>query len=176
MKKIIGGYYIKARQIQKSGIATAAPYVREIWDWLLLEANHKDTSVCKRGECIRSYKDIREGLKWYVGFRKITYSKDQCENAMKRLRKGGMITTRKTTRGILISICNYDYYQDPDNYTDNRHDNRSLTTRVPHYKQEAIKKQKNNNSGGVNTKVLETLNSMKKDLTKKLSTNGKEES
>ena len=40
--KIKGGYYIKARQIQQSKIAYAPPYVREIWDWLLMQANHTD--------------------------------------------------------------------------------------------------------------------------------------
>ena len=27
-----------------------------------------------------------------------------------------MITTTKTTRGMLITVCNYDFYQDPKNY------------------------------------------------------------
>ena len=43
--KIKGGYYIKARQIQDSEIAHSPPHFREIWDWLIKEANHKDKKV-----------------------------------------------------------------------------------------------------------------------------------
>jgi len=136
---IHGGYYIKARQIQNSRIATASPCTREIWDWLLMQANHKTTKTCARGQCIRSYKDIQEGLKWYVGYRKKTYSKWSCEAAMKLLTKLAMITTTKTTRGMLISICNYDTYQNPANYEDhngNHNEDHNKTTVTPHYKQE----------------------------------------
>lgn len=113
---IEGGYYIKARRIQESEIAHAPPHVREIWDWLLLQANHKDNGKFKRGQCLRSYRDIQEGLHWMVGWRKMTYSKWDCEEAMKKLRSLGNITTRKTTRGLIIQIVKYDYYQNPSNY------------------------------------------------------------
>lgn len=130
MNKITGGYYIKSRAIQESDIAHAPPHVREIWDWLLREANHKDTKVCKRGSLVRSYKDIQEGLAWYVGWRKETYSKHQCEIAMKWLKKATMITTRKTTRGIVINIDKYDYYQNPNNYESHK-ENYTKATRKP---------------------------------------------
>jgi hypothetical protein len=116
---IVGGYYIKARCIQNSDIATAPPYIREIWDWLLKEANHTDTDKIKRGQMIRTFYDIIDGLKWFVGYRKMTYNKCQCENAMRWLRNKGMITTMKTTRGLIITICNYDLYQDSKNYENN---------------------------------------------------------
>jgi len=123
MAKIDGGYYIKARCIQNSEIAIMPPYVREIWDWLLKEANHTDKksngSSIKRGQLIRTFRDIQEGLKWMIGYRKMTYKKWQCENAMKFLRKRGMVTTMKTTRGMLVTICNYSLYQDPKNYESN---------------------------------------------------------
>lgn len=113
---INGGYYIKARKIQESEIAHAAPSVREIWDWLLQQANHKTNKVCDRGQCVRTYKDIMDGLSWYAGWRKMTYSKSDCENAMKFLRSRLMITTQKTTRGLVITIVNYDLYQNPKSY------------------------------------------------------------
>ena len=120
MAKINGGYYIKARIIQESEIAQSPPHFREIWDWLLKEANHKDKKVAgktiERGQCLRSYKDILDGLKWKVGYRTERYSRGQCESSMKFLRSRGMITTTKTTRGMIITICNYSYYQEPKNY------------------------------------------------------------
>jgi hypothetical protein len=116
MEKIKGGYYLKARCIQEAEIATKSPCVREVWDWLLKECNHADTETIKRGQCLRSYRDIQEGLKWYVGYRKMTYSKWDCEKAMKVLLKATMIATTKTTRGILITVVKYDYYQDGSHY------------------------------------------------------------
>ncbi|MFO7842263.1 MAG: conserved phage C-terminal domain-containing protein [Bacteroidales bacterium] len=117
--KIKGGYYIKARKIQNSDIANAPPHVREIWDWLIKEANHTEVDGIKRGTMMRSLNDISEGLCWYVGYRKERYSKSKCEMAMNWLRKRGMIRTTKTTRGMNITICNYDTYQDPSNYETN---------------------------------------------------------
>ena len=116
MPEIEGGYYIKARKIQESEIAFAPPHVREIWDWLIKEANHKDNGKFKRGQTMRSYNDIRNGLKWHVGFRTERYSKNHCETAMRWLTKRGMIHTAKTTRGMIITIVNYDIYQNPMNY------------------------------------------------------------
>jgi len=46
----------------------------------------------------------------------MSYKKHQCENSMKWLRKAEMVTTVKTTRGIVVTICNYDHYQNPANY------------------------------------------------------------
>ena len=116
---IEGGYYIKARKIQESDIAHAPPHVREIWDWFIKEANHKDNKTFKRGQCLRSIKNIQEGLSWSIGYRKMSYKKHQCEFALNWLRKHGMITTSKTTRGMLVTICKYDTYQDPKNYESN---------------------------------------------------------
>ena len=127
---IKGGYYIKARKIQDSEIAHSAPCIREIWDWILKEANHQDTRICNRGECVRSYKDIQNGLAWYIGWRKMTYTKHDCENTMKWLRKHTMVTTKKTTRGIIITVLNYDYYQNPKNY-ENHKENTTRTTTKP---------------------------------------------
>jgi hypothetical protein len=120
MDKIKGGYYIKARCIQEAEIATAPPHVREIWDWLLKECNHADNKGILRGQCVRTFKDIQDGLSWKIGWRKMQYNKWQCEKAMLYLRKATMITTEKTTRGLIITVLKYGYYQDQRNYEGNR--------------------------------------------------------
>lgn len=135
---IEGGYIIKAKKIRESAIAHCSPCVREIFDWLLLEANFKDTKVCKRGQLIRSYEDILEGLHWYSGWRKMRYSKAACGSAMETLKEHAMVTTAKTTRGMLITIVNYDKYQTFQNYGDNNGDNNgdsTETTARRHYKE-----------------------------------------
>lgn len=115
-KVINGGYYIKSRNIQNSEIAHAPPHVREIWDYLLMMANHADNHICNRGQHLTTIDKIREALHWYCGWRKETYKKSACENSMKWLKKAGMVTTRRTTRGSVITIVNYSLYQDPANY------------------------------------------------------------
>ena len=120
MGKIQNGYYIKARIIQQSAIMRQPPHVREIWDYLLMNANHTDKTyngnVVKRGQLFRSYQQIRDDLAWYVGWRKNTYSENHTKKAMKFLREALMVETTKELGGVLITICNYDTYQDPKNY------------------------------------------------------------
>jgi hypothetical protein len=127
---IAGGYYIKARKIQESEIAHAPPHVREIWDWLIKEANYTDHKKLNRGQVLTSYKEIQDGLHWMIGYRKETYSKWQCEIAMKWLTKRQMVTTKRTTRGMIITIENYETYQNPENY-ENHNGNHNRTTTEP---------------------------------------------
>jgi len=132
-EKIEGGYYIKARKIQNSVIAHAPPHVREIWDWLIKEANYKPhkvgTKIIERGQVLTTYQEIQEGLSWQIGYRKMTYKGHQCETAMKLLVKHKMVTTERTTRGMIITICKYELYQSTNNY-ENHNGAEARTTTV----------------------------------------------
>ena len=132
-QQIADGYYIKARKIQQSDIAHCSPATREIWDWLLMNANHKESEngSIKRGQLFRSLKEIREGLKWYVGYRTERYSEDVTKKAMKALRKHLMITSMKAPGGVLITICNYSFYQNPENYESTNGSTNEGTTKAP---------------------------------------------
>ncbi len=110
------GYCLVPRAAKYWQLANAPPHVREIWAWLVINANHKDSQGIKRGQCVRSLADIIAGLVWFIGYRRMAYTKSKCEFALEWLRKHEMIETKKTTRGLLITICKYDYYQDPKNY------------------------------------------------------------
>ena len=114
------GYFIKARRIAESEVAHSPPHVREIWDLFLRESCHKARQIrglqLRRGQLILRYSEIQEALHWCVGYRKQTYTKSQCSNAIKWLKKREMITTQKTTRGLIVTVCNYNRYQTPANY------------------------------------------------------------
>jgi len=118
--EISGGYYLKARIIQEKKIMSAPPHVREIWDWLLMNANHKDnyykTHCIKRGQLFRTYEQIQDGLCWYVGYRRAVYRKHQVKHAIKYLRDAECISSARRYGGSLITILNYNYYQNPSNY------------------------------------------------------------
>ena len=116
MPKIKGGYYLKAKKFQDSWIAKAPPHVREIWDLFLRKAFYKDMDTLNRGQLLITYSEIIEELAWFVGYRKMTYKKHHCEIAMKALLKQNMIATTKTTRGVIVTVLNYDRYQTVENY------------------------------------------------------------
>lgn len=132
---IKGGYILQPRIIQESDISVSPPYVREIWNYLLREANSKDIKYngheIKRGQLFRSYEDIREGTKWFIGWRKVTYNENHTKKAMKFLRDTGRITTTKELGGVLITICKYDYYQDSKNYERTTKDTTDRTIAEP---------------------------------------------
>lgn len=117
---IIEGGYILTPRNQDNDILHAPPQVREIYAYLMREANYQDNKygrfTIKRGQVWRSYSDIREGTKWYVGWRKMTYSENQVKKTMKFLREVGLVATKKAPGGVLITVCDYDYYQNPENY------------------------------------------------------------
>ena len=114
------GFILKARKIEDSAIAHAAPCTREVWDLILRKANFRDQkcghTVIRRGQWLTTYEEIQELLHWRVGFRKIIYTRHQIEAAMKFLRSGSMVTTAKATRGLFITALNYDLYQHLENY------------------------------------------------------------
>lgn len=147
---IKGGFYLKARCIQDSEIAHCAPVVREIWDYLIKEANHADNTRLgiKRGQTFRSIEDIKEALHWYVGYRKMTYTNKQCEGAMKVLRRLGMVVVTKGARGMLITVCKYALYQDFKNYEGSNEGSNEGNTKgnyPSHYKQYTNKEDKERN-------------------------------
>jgi hypothetical protein len=144
---IEGGYYIKARCVQESEIAHCPPHFREIWDWLLLKANHKERKLSgktlQRGQLLTSYKGISDGLSWKVGYRLERYKKWEIEKAMKWLTKTLMVATTKTTRGMVVTVLNYDKYQNQKNYeSDNGSDNKATVKRQDKQECKELKKEK----------------------------------
>jgi hypothetical protein len=126
---IPGGYILQPRCFGKSEAAHFPPATREIWFYLLREVNHSDNGIHKRGQRFFQFSDIQEGLSWFVGYRKETYSKPQITKALRRLSEGNMIATAKATRGVVITICNYNTYQTPSNYEGNSEGNTKETRR-----------------------------------------------
>ena len=128
---IKGGYILQPRKIDESLISTCPPHVREIWLYLLRKANHEDSKKkLQRGQLLVEYSQIISDLSWKVGYRTESYKKHHCETAMKLLKKLHMITTTKTTRGMIVTISNYEYYQNPKNY-ESRNETYNETTMKP---------------------------------------------
>jgi hypothetical protein len=79
----------------------------KIWFCLVQLANYKDEKQFKRGEVLLTYNEIQLYTK---------ASKHQIESFIKWAKEQGMLGTRKTTRGMFISLLNYDKYQTLENY------------------------------------------------------------
>jgi hypothetical protein len=123
-------FIILHRKILESEIYDKPPHYREVFLYLLLKAFFADGEKLRRGQWLTSYGQIIEDLSWRVGYRKQAYKKHQCEKAMKWLVKAGMIETTKTTRGLIVTICNYSSYQDNRKRESDNEGNARATTKL----------------------------------------------
>ena len=118
---IEGGFILLAKKIMDSEIWQRDPAAFKIWVYMLMSANYQN---CKskgkdilRGELLTSYDELREAAMHKVGYRTIKPSKDFVKRLLRYLRDESMISVRKTTVGIVITIENYETYQDTRHYT-----------------------------------------------------------
>ena len=123
------GAIILARKLSESEIWINKPaWWLKVWIFILMRVNHKDGKVFDRGSNFFSYKMIYddcfiedEGIK-----------KTAIDGLIRWLKLTTQITTRKTTRGFIITVCNYATYQDFDTYkNDTRNDTRNETETKP---------------------------------------------
>lgn len=116
MPKVEGGYLILARKLFEGELMDKPGLYMKLWVWMLNEANWRDQGKLKRGQFVTTIKDMREAMAYKVGYRTKTPTIDQIRSAYEAFTKATMITTTKTTRGMVITILNYDLYQDPKSY------------------------------------------------------------
>jgi hypothetical protein len=100
----------------KSEFFEFTPCCRETFIYLLFQVNYEDGKRFKRGQQFFQIARIREDLSWYVGFRKHQYTDNQIRTALTNLVSHELIRTMKTARGLHVTICKYDTYQNPKNY------------------------------------------------------------
>jgi len=79
----------------------------KIWFFIVNKVNHTDTKLFKRSTNLITYAEISE-------FTKAT--KNQIDMFIRWAKKEQMLTTEKTTRGMIVTVCNYDKFQTLDNY------------------------------------------------------------
>ncbi len=139
------GYVMLAKQMLSSEVMKMHPMYLALWVWMLLKANYTDQGTLGRGQLLTSIEEMQEAMSYYVGWRKETPSKDQIRSAYEALKRATMITTRKTIRGMVITICNYDKYQNPRFYeahSEAHEEDATKSTMSPHYKERSIRSKK----------------------------------
>lgn len=148
------GFIALSRKIIESELFNKPPLYLKVWIYLLMKAQHQDYKGLKRGQLFVSIPELQDACTHYIGNRKVKPSKDQIFNILEYFRKQPetnaesnenkpMITTAKTTRGLIVNIEKYSLYQDFSNYETNAEtDEKSIPNPTPpfvesrHYKQE----------------------------------------
>lgn len=126
-----GGYILVSRKMIESEIWEKPPIYLKVWMYLLLKAQHKPYKNLKRGQVIVSIPELIEECSYKVGYRTEKPKKSQIYNVLDWLRSSNetsnegnarepMIKTTKTTRGLIVTISNYNVYQDSKNYEQNK--------------------------------------------------------
>ena len=104
---ITGGCILLSRQIMESAIWKKPPEYLKIFLYILLKVNHKD-GLFPRGSNFFNFSEERPN----------GTTKNQIYDFLRwaKSEKIGILTTQKTTRGIVVNVNNYDRYQTLENY------------------------------------------------------------
>ena len=115
-KPIPGGYILLSRKLLKSGIMDKPPLYTKLWTWMLMQASYKDHGNLKRGQFFTSLEGMRKEMTHKVGYREVSPTIKEIRGVTKFLTKARMMVTTKVIHGMIITILNYDYYQNAKNY------------------------------------------------------------
>lgn len=157
MAEIEGGYILVSRKLIESEIWEKPPIYLKVWLYILSKAQHRPYKNLDRGELIVSIPELIEVCSYKVGYRTERPSKTQIYNVLEWLRNSDeganegrtsdtMITTTKTTRGMVVKVHNYNVYQDPKNYERNgvRNDEETTNGTMPERQADTINKNDKN--------------------------------
>lgn len=113
---ISGGFILLSRKLLKSGIMDKSPLYLKLWVWMLMQASFKDHGNLKRGQFFTSYKKMQKAMAYKIGYRTDKPSIKEIRGVMKSLTKVRMVDTMKVLHGTIITVLNYDHYQNMANY------------------------------------------------------------
>ena len=109
-EKIKNGAFQIARQLFDSELWIEKPSSwKIIWIYILGKVNHQDNKQFERGE---GFFNFTQELK-QIG-RDITY--DMIRHSMTYFKRNGMLSTTKSTRGIIVKVLKYNKFQKLENY------------------------------------------------------------
>jgi hypothetical protein len=131
MEKIPGGFKLIAHKLLENDLMDKPPLYAKLWLWMLLRAHWKDRDKLKRGQFLTSISEMQNAMSYKIGYRKHTPTIGEIRSAYEAFTNNTMISTTKTTRGMIITIINYGYYQDINNYEQhNEQHNENSTKRT----------------------------------------------
>ena len=114
--EIRGGFILLSRKLLTSGIMEKPALYLKLWAWMLLQATHTERGTLKRGQFFTTIDDMRRAMAYKIGYRETMPTEKQIRRAYGFKIDSGMIEIQKKPHGIIISILNFDTYQNPENY------------------------------------------------------------
>lgn len=132
MSPIPGGYILIARSITENpDVFDGCPPLRlKLWVWMLAKAFWKDGEKLQRGQLLTSIDEMREAMSYKIGYRTSTPTKAEIRNSYEAFMKASMISTAKSTRGMIITIEKYDTYQDFSSYEQHSESHNEDSTKI----------------------------------------------
>lgn len=121
---------MESKDIINSPIWHKPPLYFKVWHYLLIKAQYSDYGRLKRGQLVTTVKELQKACSYKIGYRTETPTAKQIRTILEWLRnpdegvhegvyESPMIVTTKVTSGILVTICNYNVYQDQSYYEGN---------------------------------------------------------
>ena len=145
---IFGGAFQIARKIFESNLWLNKPSTwKVIWIYILGNVNHQKNSIFERGEGFFNFsKNLRN-----IGN---DITEDMVKHFCQYGRRLGMLSTRRSTRGVIIKVINYNTYQTMGNYI--RTSLGTSQAREKHERSTTINKNDKNDKNDKNKTIAET--------------------
>ncbi len=106
--KVLGGCTLWARKTIESEVFSKKPAMWfKIWFYIVNRVHYTANGTLRRGQCHLKYDNIMLSC---------GASKAQVDHCVRWLKNCRMLATQKATRGFVVIVCNYDRYQNIDNY------------------------------------------------------------
>ncbi len=121
-RHIAGGYIKVARRLKESAIWSQDPHYLRLWTYLLLSARWDEKPIKKgivtigRGQVLKSFRRIAEENEWTENRALKRWSPSRVKRMLEWLSRNGAISLHGTELGTLITISNFNDYQDPETY------------------------------------------------------------
>lgn len=122
------GKTILWKHLKDSEVWFHSQLARGMWIWFLIEAEHPDRHeydrkyFIKRGQILKSYRQIAEGLKVKKGLGFVLPKKEAIDRTLRWMKEQSMVETKPTTHGTIITLINFDAWDnggiDSDDDTD----------------------------------------------------------
>lgn len=114
-----GGFICFYRKFWRKSAAKMTPVEREIFSYLITMATHGPIFIegveLKRGQIVTSVEKLRKALRWKSRGIEKMYSTKQIRNGINGLIGASRISKQTSNRNTIITICNYEKYQDKNN-------------------------------------------------------------
>ena len=115
------GFVKIARCLFDSELMQRPPLQFKLWIWMISRAGYRDTEDLQRGQFRTTIREMREAMGHRAGFCWKLPTIDKIRWAYRAFVDDEMITIRKASSGMVITILNYDKYQSSSIINPTRH-------------------------------------------------------